>query len=320
MVYPGSLNMHYTGIAAQFLRNSSETFEYKPARRGIFCAMVSSVDPDTEELLPLFIGSPLFKQDAVNPYGRLPALDYPRLPFYGVLSLTYLAIGLAWLIKSGLHWREILPVQNYIGGVLLFIMVDYAFQFGYYEHYNLNDSSSKFLLGVCIMLNATRVALSFFLVLIVSLGYGVMKPSLGSEMRKCQINGVVMFICMIIFNIGLTFPAAQQNAFYSLICIVPLSLSLSYTVGWIMKALKATIMHLELRRQTYKVSMYRWLRAILIVFVVVGVIMLVASVSVKAGQYRDLFPWIITYMTSYWFFQGRLNVCYRKKLIHPNTL
>jgi hypothetical protein len=191
-------------------------------------------------------------------------------------------------------------------------MIDYAFQFGYYEHYNLNESRSKFLLGVCIILNAARVALSFFLVLIVSLGYGVVKPTLGSEMRKCQIMGAAVFICMTVFNVGLNSPAAQESPILALICTVPLSLSLSYINVRIINALKATIMHLELRRQTYKVSMYKWLRGILIVFFGVGLIMLVVSVSIKTGQYQDLFPWIITYMTSYWFFQG--------KYTHAHTL
>ncbi|CAJ0914533.1 9080_t:CDS:2, partial [Entrophospora sp. SA101] len=48
-----------------------------------------------------------------NPYGELPASDYPKLPFYGSLSLTYLVIGLLWMTLSILHWRDILPVQEY---------------------------------------------------------------------------------------------------------------------------------------------------------------------------------------------------------------
>ncbi|CAJ0646865.1 5548_t:CDS:10 [Entrophospora sp. SA101] len=48
-----------------------------------------------------------------NPYGELPASDYPKLPFYGSLSLTYLVIGLLWMTLSILHWRDILPVQKH---------------------------------------------------------------------------------------------------------------------------------------------------------------------------------------------------------------
>ena len=35
-----------------------------------------------------------------NPYGLLPATDYPKLPLYGFLSIIYLLIALGWSIKA----------------------------------------------------------------------------------------------------------------------------------------------------------------------------------------------------------------------------
>eukprot|EP00962_Isochrysis_galbana_P050182 scaffold21598_cov107-Isochrysis_galbana.AAC.3 len=54
-----------------------------------------------------------------NPHGYLPAELYAFLPFFKVMTLAYVGLGLVW---AGMcfHYRAVLlPLQTYIGGVIL---------------------------------------------------------------------------------------------------------------------------------------------------------------------------------------------------------
>jgi hypothetical protein len=82
-------------------------------------------------------------------------------------------------------------------------MLDNAFYFGYFENWNITGTQSQTLVGLVSLMNALRIALSMFVLLVVSLGYGVVKPTLGSDMRKCVALALALFVCCVIFNAGL---------------------------------------------------------------------------------------------------------------------
>lgn len=71
-----------------------------------------------------------------------------------------------------------MPVQNYITAILLFLVVEMLVTWGFYEYSNnfgLNGAGSKVFMVVVAILNAARNSFSFFLLLIVCMGYGVVK-------------------------------------------------------------------------------------------------------------------------------------------------
>lgn len=92
----------------------------------------------------------------LNPFGQIAAQEYPKLPLYGFLSIFYVLVGVFWLVKSSIHWRELLPIQNYLSGVILFLMIEQAFNYGYYENYNSTGIPSSFLMILVAILNAGR--------------------------------------------------------------------------------------------------------------------------------------------------------------------
>jgi vacuolar-type H+-ATPase subunit I/STV1 len=52
-----------------------------------------------------------------------------------------MTIGIGWMILCAKHWREILMVQHFISGVIFFLMIEMAFNWGYWDNYNKNDAS-----------------------------------------------------------------------------------------------------------------------------------------------------------------------------------
>jgi hypothetical protein len=57
-----------------------------------------------------------------------------------------MSIGIVWMILCAKHWREILTVQHFISGVIFFLMVEMAFNWGYWDDYNKAGESCKQLL------------------------------------------------------------------------------------------------------------------------------------------------------------------------------
>ncbi|KAG0248772.1 hypothetical protein BG011_009926 [Mortierella polycephala] len=202
--------------------------------------------------------------DFNNNYGRLAGADFPKLPFYGVLSLVYMTIGITWMVLCAKHWREILMVQHFITGVIFFLMIEMAFNWGYWDNYNKSGESPVALLVVVSILNSGRNSLSLFMLLIVSMGYGVVKPTLGSTMKKVIVLSLAHFLFGIIYSAGTMSPVEDVSAMIVLMVVVPLALTMTSFYIWTLQSLTSTIATLNLRRQTEKVKMYTRLRHLLV--------------------------------------------------------
>lgn len=88
------------------------------------------------------------------------------------------------------------PMQYYISGTIVFLVIEMLAQFAYYRYINKHGggASSIAFLFVIAILNAARNSLSFFLLLIVSMGLSVVTQSLGSVMLKVRILTGLHFI------------------------------------------------------------------------------------------------------------------------------
>ncbi|CAG8587926.1 5834_t:CDS:2 [Ambispora leptoticha] len=238
--------------------NNETTYTYKVQKTGFYCVTAKKVkNVENDSTFTAII-------DWRNPYGELPGSDYPKLPFYGLLSLVYLVIGVVWMSLSIMHWREILPVQNYISGVILFLMIEMAFNWGYWENYNAYGSPSTVLLWIVAVLNAGRNSISFFMLLIVCMGYGVVKPTLGSTMTKCRILAGAHFVFGVIYAAGTMTINPDTSGPLVLLVIFPLALTMTIFHMWTLQSLTQTIQTLEIRRQNVKALMYRRLFRLLL--------------------------------------------------------
>ena len=82
----------------------------------------------------------------MDPLGFLSITDWPLLPFYAVMCSVYVLLGLAWLIVCSLHWREILRIQFWIGGVLLLGMLEKAMFTAEYQNINNSGQATEGLI------------------------------------------------------------------------------------------------------------------------------------------------------------------------------
>ncbi|XP_045447316.1 transmembrane protein 87B-like [Melitaea cinxia] len=113
--------------------------------------------------------------EMVSPSGYMSAAIWPLLPFFGVMCAVYTALCAGWLWVCALQWRDLLRIQYWIGGVALLGMLESA---TYYGVYSAIDGSGYFNAEAYMFaewMSVAKRALARMLVIIVSLGFGIVK-------------------------------------------------------------------------------------------------------------------------------------------------
>lgn len=277
-----------------------ETYRYNVSQTGYYC--IATYSQNEKYKAKAFIQSA---------YGLLSGSQIPKYLFYAVLSICYLVALCFWMFSYWQHKDDVLPVQNYITGIFSFLVVEVMFVWSYYDIVNETGDSagSKAFLVIVSVLNSMRNAFTFFLLLIVCLGYGVVKPTLGPLMWKCQALGGIHFVFTLIFTIALYLMDPVDASNVILFLIIPLSITLTTFYIWILSSLTATTRYLVERKQHVKAQMYRNLWWILLgsVIVICGFFFFNALIM-TSGSMTDT---IVSEWKYRWFlFDGWVNVIY----------
>jgi len=194
-----------------------------------------------------------------NAYGELPAAQIAKLPFYGGIAIAYAVIGALWAFLYVQHRSDILPVQNYITAIIIFLIVEMLMTWGFYDFENRHGASvgSKVLMIIVAILNAGRNSFSFFLLLIVCMGYGVVKPSLGKTMIYVRWLAGAHFVFGLVYSIASLTITPDSAGPLVLLVILPLAGTLTAFYVWTLNSLNVTMKDLYDRKQTVKAFMYR---------------------------------------------------------------
>jgi hypothetical protein len=107
------------------------------------------------------------------------------------------------------------------------------------------------------ILNAGRNAFSFFLLLIVCMGYGVVKPSLGRTMIWVRVLAITHFVFSMIYGIASLTITPDGAGPLVLLVILPLAATLTAFYVWTLNSLNMTMKDLVDRKQKTKAMMYK---------------------------------------------------------------
>ncbi|KAK3111137.1 Membrane protein ptm1 [Teratosphaeriaceae sp. CCFEE 6253] len=247
-----------------------------------------------------------------NAFGELPAAQIAKLPFYAALTLTYAFLALGWAALYYLHRSDILAVQNYITAILAFLVVEMFMTWQFYDYQNRHGLSAgaKALMVVVAILSAARNSFSFFLLLIVCMGYGVVKPSLGKTMLYVRILAGTHFAFGVLYAIAsLAITPEHAAGLLVLLVVLPLAATLTAFYIWTLSALNATMKDLLARRQTVKAGMYRKLWwCILASIMVIFAFFFVNSWTFAGSAAEDFVP--RHWQTRWFVLDGWLNLVY----------
>ncbi|KAL8949840.1 MAG: hypothetical protein Q9222_004080 [Ikaeria aurantiellina] len=246
-----------------------------------------------------------------NAYGNLPAAQIAKLPFYAGITIVYAVIGIFWGFLYAQNRHDILPVQNYITAIVVFLIVEYLMTWGFYDYQNNHGSNAlaKVLMIIVSILNAGRNSFSFFLLLIVCMGYGVVKPSLGKTMVYVRFLAIAHFVFGVIYAVASLSITPDNAGPLVLFVILPLAGTLTAFYVWTLNSLNYTMKDLLERKQHVKAMMYKklWWCILASIVVIFGFFFL-NSFTFAERSSPDFVP---NHWKTRWFIlDGWLNLVY----------
>ncbi|KAG4093966.1 hypothetical protein H8356DRAFT_1428385 [Neocallimastix lanati (nom. inval.)] len=241
--------------------------------------------------------------------GELPGSDYPKIKFYKILAIVYIIVFVLWSLKALKYRKDILQIQHYITGIIIIVTSEMIIRFFYYNHYNNTNKNSKFFLMLAEVLNAGGNSLTFLVLLIVCMGYNVVKQSLsGGTMKVVQLLALFHFIFGIIYSIGLMI-VSKVSGLVVLFFVLPISITITIFYIWILAALNNSIKNLKTSHQDAKLNMFLNLRKILIICIIFILIFFITN-SFNFMDSQDI-QWIVNHWSTRWFWiDGFSNVLY----------
>lgn len=160
------------------------------------------------------------------------------------MCLVYVVYGVIWLVVSFVQWRDLLRLQFWIGGVILLGMLEKAF---FYEQYNTLNRTGVALPGAELsaeFVSCSKRTLARMLVIIMSLGFGIVKPRLGPMLHRVVGVGALYFVLAFIES----YLRVMRKPNELLVASIPLAVLDTGICWWIFTSLVQTTRTLRLRR------------------------------------------------------------------------
>ncbi|XP_075008171.1 transmembrane protein 87A isoform X1 [Calonectris borealis] len=208
-----------------------------------------------------------------GPYEYLSLADYPLMIFFMVMCIVYVFFGVLWLAWSACYWRDLLRIQFWIGAVIFLGMLEKAVFYAEFQNIRYTGESVQGAVILAELLSAVKRSLARTLVIIVSLGYGIVKPRLGVTLHK-----VVMAGALYLLFSGMEGVLRVTGFFYDTVALIAnLALSMidACIILWIFISLTQTMKLLKLRRNVVKLSLYRHFTNTLILAVAASIVFII---------------------------------------------
>ncbi|XP_068573866.1 transmembrane protein 87A-like [Cebidichthys violaceus] len=218
------------------------------------------------------------KVEMKGPHDYSSPADWPLMMFFMVMCIVYVLFGALWLFWCACYWRDLLRIQFWIGAVIILGMLEKAV---FYSEYQSIRYKGDYVQGAVIfaeLLSALKRSLARILVLIVSLGYGIVKPRLGTTVHRLAAVGLLYLLFSSVEGV-----LRVTGGFYGTVALVAnLSLSLidSCVMWWIFISLSQTTRLLKLRRNIVKLSLYQHFTNTLIFSVVASIMFIIWTTKV----------------------------------------
>nr|XP_004651738.2 transmembrane protein 87B isoform X3 [Jaculus jaculus] len=209
----------------------------------------------------------------MGPHGYISASDWPLMIFYMVMCIVYILYGVLWLMWSACYWKDILRIQFWIAAVIFLGMLEKAVFYSEYQNINSTGLSTQGLLIFAELISAIKRTLARLLVIIVSLGYGIVKPRLGTVMHRVIGLGLLYFIFAAIEGVMRVIGGSKHLAV--ILGDIMLAVIDSIFVWFIFISLAQTMKTLRLRKNTVKFSLYRHFTNTLIFAVLASIVFMV---------------------------------------------
>lgn len=252
--WPVLIDIQFSGNLLSTLMEPKEVYITKT---GMYNLFFISCDPMLKGLV--MSGKTLWK----NPSGYLPGRMAPLMSFYLLMILAYMLLGCIWFSQYVKYWRDILQLQNYLS--LVVVLGFFEMTLWYFEYLNFNDTGMR-PIGITtwvVTVGAIRKTISRILILSVSMGYGVLRPTLGGLTSKVLLLGTTYFLATemlsIAENVGTIDDVSGKTMLF---LVLPDAFLDAFLILWIFTSLSQTleklqvIIKLQIKKNEEKKSRY----------------------------------------------------------------
>ncbi|XP_048474208.1 transmembrane protein 87B-like isoform X2 [Rhincodon typus] len=173
----------------------------------------------------------ILEVEMLGPHGYISATDWPSMIFYMVMCIIYVLYSVVWLFLLACYWKDLLRIQYWIGGVILLGMLEKSV---FYAEFHTISQQGVSVHGAVIfaeLLSAVKRTLARILVIIAALGYGIVKPRLGTT--SSQVIGIGLLYLLFSSVEGVLRVAVEHSTAAMTICEISLALIDSCIVWWI---------------------------------------------------------------------------------------
>ncbi|XP_065193485.1 transmembrane protein 87B-like [Sycon ciliatum] len=247
-----------TRRSAPFYKKVKKEVVCKTTKRRVF-SLVFAVQADPVPNGGVLNVTVAVQVEMKNRWGYLSALDYPNLVFYGIMTALYSLYAFGWLLALMCHYKDLLRVQFWIGAVIALGTVEKVLFFSEYYRGNAEGREGMSLLVAAEMVSAGKRTLARLLVIIISLGVGIVRPSLGSKLVLVVGIGIVYFMAASVEGILRAMASSEDVATTTgqVISLVIVLLDVGI-IAFIYRSIKDTMQTLRLLHNTVKLSLHRY--------------------------------------------------------------
>ncbi|XP_039032400.1 transmembrane protein 87B-like isoform X3 [Hibiscus syriacus] len=197
-----------------------------------------------------------------NPTGYLPGRMAPLMNFCMFMSLAFVIIGIFWFSQYARFWREVLPLQNCITLVITLGMLEMAFWYFDYAEFNEGGIRPVGITLWAVTFGTIKRTISRNIILMVSMGYGVVRPTLGGLTSKVIMLGGTFFLASevleLVENVG---AVSDFSGKARLFLVLPVAILDAFFILWIFTSLSATLSKLQLYFKSNDVYNVQWQNA-----------------------------------------------------------
>ncbi|XP_057493219.1 uncharacterized protein LOC130778730 [Actinidia eriantha] len=272
--WPIVLNVQFNG---NYLSTHMDSAVVYITKTGMYNLFFISCDPKLKGLT--MSGETLWK----NPDGYLPGRMAPLMNFYVIMSLAYALLSLIWFSQYMRFWKDILQLQHCITVVIALGLFEMTLWYFEYAHFNNTGIRPVGITSWVVTVGALRRTLSRLLILCVSMGYGVVRPTLGGLTTKVLLLGVTYFLASELLNITEYVGTINDVSGRARVFLVlPDALLDAFLIIWIFSSLSRTLEQLQAKRSSVKLDIYRKFSNALAVTVIASVAWIGYEVYFKA--------------------------------------
>lgn len=261
--WPFSIPIHFEG---DILEASMPTESVNISKTGFYSVFFIFCDPQLDGLV--MEGTTVWK----NPTGYLPGSMAPLWKFYGIMSLVYIVLALAWFLQSLRFWRNISKLQNHITVIIALGMLEVTLWYFEYANFNATGRRPVGITFWAVTFGALKKALSRLLLLGLSMGYGVVRPTLGAHTSKVLFLGVTYFLAVEVLdiceNVGTINDLSGKT---KLLLVLPVAVLDAFFILWIFVSLSKTLEKIQAQQWFVKLELFRKLTNMLSVCVMIAV-------------------------------------------------